>query len=121
MDKEKLYELIVFGGDCDLTPAKLVVEEIHGVSEIRLWPEQITHPYADIDYSQLMLEPGDGTVTKASLLAREALDPSVPRHRYVSFPLGHPFFLCEKHNVLTSNITFQDNLLHVLLNLDPEP
>ena len=65
-----------------------------------------------------MLEPGDGTVTKASLLARESLDPSVPRHQWVSFPLDHPIFLCESHTALTGNITFQDALLHTLLSLD---
>jgi hypothetical protein len=70
------------------------------------------------DGDRLMLEPGDGTVTNASLLARESLDPSVPRHRWVSFPLDYPIFLCESHTKLTSNTTFQDSLLHTLLSLD---
>jgi pimeloyl-ACP methyl ester carboxylesterase len=112
------YELVVFGGDCDLTPARLVVEEIDGISEIRLWPKDIKKPQPGIDYSRLMLEPGDGTVTKASLLARESLDPSVPRHKWVSFPLDYPIFLCETHTKLTSNVTFQNSLLHTLLSLD---
>jgi hypothetical protein len=66
-----------------------------------------------------MLEPGDGIVTKASLLARESLDSSVTRHRYIDFPLDYPLFLCEKHDALTGNETFQDNLLHALLSLEP--
>lgn len=65
-----------------------------------------------------MLEPGDGTVTKASLLARESLDPSVPRNKWVSFPLDYPIFLCESHYHLTGNATFQDSLLNTLLSLD---
>jgi pimeloyl-ACP methyl ester carboxylesterase len=117
---EQPYKLIVLGGDCELTPARLVVEEVDGVSEIRLWPKQIKHPVAAVDYDRIMLEPGDGTVTKASLLARESLDPSVPRHQWVSFPLDYPIFLCEAHTALTGNVTFQDSLLHTLLSLDVE-
>jgi pimeloyl-ACP methyl ester carboxylesterase len=112
------YNLIVFGGDCDLTPARLLVEEVDGISEIRLWPREISHPLAGVDYDALMLEPGDGVVTKASLLAREALDSSVTRHRYIDFPLNYALLLCEKHDALTGNKTFQDNLLHALLNPD---
>jgi len=74
-----------------------------------------------VDYQRLMLEPGDGVVTKASLLARQALDPSIERHRYIYFPLNYAFFLCEKHEQLTGNIHFQDNLLHTLLSADSRP
>jgi pimeloyl-ACP methyl ester carboxylesterase len=112
------YKLVVLGGDCELTPARIVAEEIDGKTEVRLWPKNIRQPLAGVDYSRIMLEPGDGTVTKASLLARESLDPSVPRHKWVSFPLDYPILLCESHTALTGNITFQDNLLHTLLSLD---
>jgi pimeloyl-ACP methyl ester carboxylesterase len=115
---EQPYKLIVLGGDCELTPARIIVEEVDGVSEIRLWPNEIKHPVAAVDYDRIMLEPGDGTVTKASLLARESLDPSIPRHKWVSFPLDYPILLCEAHTALTGNVTFQDSLLHTLLSLD---
>ncbi|MBE9548103.1 MAG: hypothetical protein IMF09_01755 [Proteobacteria bacterium] len=65
-----------------------------------------------------MLEPGDGTVTKASLLARDSLDPSIPRHKYSYFPLAYPIFLCEDHETLTTNAGFRDNLLQALLSTD---
>ena len=110
--------LIVFGGDCDLTPARLVVEEVAGESLLRLHPSAIAKPVAGIDYSALMLEPGDGTVTKASLLGRDALDPTIPRHKWSFFPLDYSFFLCEPHGSLTANLSFQNNLLHVLLSTD---
>lgn len=114
------YNLIVFGGDCLATPARLLVEEIDGVSEIRLMPDKVKTRAAGVDYERLMLEPGDGTVTKASLLARESLDPSIQRHRFIDFPLKYPLFLCERHDKMTGNITFQDNLLHTLLSPDSE-
>jgi pimeloyl-ACP methyl ester carboxylesterase len=113
---ETPWQLILFGGDCEMTPARLLVEEVAGESIIRLDPDQISQPQSGINYPRLMLEPGDGTVTKASLLARNSLDPSVPRHPYVFFPLDYSFFICESHDQLTGNLTFRDNLLHVLLS-----
>jgi hypothetical protein len=94
------------------------VEEIADESMVRLWPKAVKTQATDIDYGELMLEPGDGVVTKASLLARDSLDPAVPRHEYSFFPMAYPIFLCEKHDQLTANINFQDNLLHALLSID---
>ncbi|WP_395377012.1 hypothetical protein [Marinicella sp. W31] len=110
------YELIVMGGDCDMTPARLLIEEVKGESVTRLNPSDIKKPLSGVDYEALMLEPGDGTVTKASLLSRDALDPTVERHKYSFFPIDYPIFLCEDHGTLTSNINFQDNLLNIVLS-----
>lgn len=109
---------IVLGGDCNLTPARLLMEEVGAESVLRLWPRDIELPLPGIDYERLMLEPGDGTVTKASLLAREMLDPSVPRNPDSHFVYDYAFFLCERHDRLTGNLSFQDNLLHALLSVD---
>ncbi|MFK8050736.1 MAG: hypothetical protein AB8B81_20090 [Halioglobus sp.] len=109
---------ILFGGDCLPTPARAVVEDFEGESVLRLKPSEIAHPVAGIDYELLMSEPGDGTVTKASLLARSTFDPSVERHEYSNFSVDYPVFLCEKHDQLTGNLDFQNNLLHALLSVD---
>lgn len=109
---------VIFGGDCALTPARVVVEEVNQESVLRLRPRQIRNPVPGVDYESLMLEPGDGTVTKASLLSRDVLHPGAQRHRYINFGISSVFFICERHDVLTGNVTFQDNLLHVLLSLD---
>ena len=112
--------LVLFGGDCHLTPARLLLErEVTRAGSrdvVRLAPNDIAAPRAGIAYDELMLEPGDGRVTKPSLLARETLDPSAPQHEDSFLPVAYPFFLCEHHNLLTSNINFQDNLLNVLLS-----
>jgi pimeloyl-ACP methyl ester carboxylesterase len=108
-------KFVVFGGDCVLTPARIVIEQQAGRSLARLFPEDVQHKVPGVDYSRVMLEPGDGAVTKPSLLAREALNPVAPRNDALFFPLAYAFFLCENHERLTSNINFQDNLLNVLL------
>jgi len=113
------WKLVVFGGDCDMTPARMVVERM-GEDDfaLRLRPRDIRDPVPGVDYERLMLEPGDGLVTKTSLLARQTLDPFVPRHRWSDFPLDYPLFLCEEHSQLTNNTFFQNNLLHFLLSRD---
>lgn len=112
------WQLVVFGGDCNLTTARGVVEPIDGRFALRMQPEEIAKPVAGIEYESLMLEPGDSLVTKTSLLARQTLDPFVPRHRWSDFPLDYPLFLCEDHSQLTNNAFFQNNLLHFLLSRD---
>ncbi len=112
------WQLIVYGGACSLTPARMVIEETENGYELHLEPNDIARPRPGIDYSSLMLEPGDGVVTKASLLARESLNPVFRRHKWSYFPLHYPLFLCEKHSQLTNNLFFQDNLLNALLNRD---
>jgi pimeloyl-ACP methyl ester carboxylesterase len=113
---ESPMKLVVFGGDCTLTPARLVVETVHGESVTRLSPDRIEFREPGVDYAALMFEPGDGSVTKPSLLARQNLNPTAPRDEHIFFPLAYSFFLCEEHGQLTGNINFQDNLLNVLLS-----
>lgn len=110
---------IVFGGSCKLTVARGLLERDGERSYLRFSPKDIRHKVKGLDYDRLMLEPGDGTVTKASLLARQILDPTVARHQHSFFPLGFSIFLCEDHSMLTGNLSFQDNLLNALLSADP--
>lgn len=106
---------VLFGGDCSLTPARLLLEQDGEQIETRLEPKQIRNPRPGVPYTELMLEPGDGRVTKPSLLARENLDPSAEQNEDSFIPVAYWFFLCEDHIELTNNINFQDNLLNVLL------
>ena len=106
---------VLFGGDCELTPARCLVEEVNGKTLIRLNPEDVVNRVPGVNYAKLMLEPGDGRVTKPSLLARNALDPSIPADTQESLPVAYSIFLCAEHSQLTGNISFQDNLLNMLL------
>jgi pimeloyl-ACP methyl ester carboxylesterase len=106
---------VLFGGDCALTPARLVLEKDGERLLARLDPKEIRQPVPGVEYDRLMMEPGDGRVTKPSLLARDTLDPTAPQLDESFIPVAYYFFLCERHDQLTSNINFQDNLLNVLL------
>ncbi len=108
---------VLFGGDCTLTPARVVLQDEDGVPRARLKPNQVRGGMSAA-LERVMLEPGDGRVTKPSLLARETLDPTAPQHEESFIPIAYFFFLCEQHDQLTSNINFQDNLLNVLLTRD---
>jgi pimeloyl-ACP methyl ester carboxylesterase len=112
------HDFIMMGGDCAKTPARLVMEYYNEKYLIRTMPSQVVQKYDDINYEQLMLEPGDGHVTKSSLLARVKLDPTAARPESSFFPMKYKIMLCETHRTLTSNITFQDNLLDILLSND---
>lgn len=115
---ESPERLIVFGGNCEPTPARLLVEEIDGESMVRLRPQDVVSASDPGRVERAMVEPGDGVVTKASLLGREQLDSTRPRHRYAYFPLAWSLFLCESHSRLTGNPSFQDNLLDALLSYE---
>lgn len=108
-------QYIVLGGDCELTPARCLVEEVNGELVTRLHPAQVVNRQPGVDYERLMLEPGDGSVTKLSALARSSLDLTGSNQQMGDFPLAYSIFLCEKHADLPSNLSFQDNLLNILL------
>jgi pimeloyl-ACP methyl ester carboxylesterase len=45
---------VVFGGDCELTPARLLVEEVNGESVLRLHPGEVSMRVPGVDYEKLM-------------------------------------------------------------------
>ncbi len=100
------HGLFVMGGDCDPTLDRLVLEKFGDAYHLRAQPHEIRQKINGIDYETLMYAPGDGLVTKKSLLAEDAS---------LQFPLKYPLLLCQSHSRLTSNIHFQDNLLNILL------
>lgn len=107
----------VFGGDCDATVARLVLERNGRRSQARERAAGVTRPLAGIDYQRLIHDPGDAVVTRASLLGVHD-GPLRPGYtRLPALPIAHSVFLCERHQYLTGNPTFQNNLLHTLLNL----
>lgn len=107
----------VFGSGCTATPARCLVEHDGGRLALRGRPEEIRHPLPGVDYRARMLEPGDGSVTKSSLLGLPSLVDG--RTGAPVFPVTATVFICAPHESLSSNPTFIDNLLHVLLYRGP--
>jgi hypothetical protein len=89
------------------------LENVGGQIMIRLDPDEIHERIPGVDYEALMLEPGDGSVTKASLLARDCLSPDARQPGF--FPIAYAVSICRSHADLPSDITFRDNLLNILL------
>jgi len=108
----------VFGGDCELTLARVVGERVDGRLLARERVEDISSPRGGVDYQSLMFEPGDTVVTRSSLLGRRTLNVAAPRTEFESIEVANSVFLCEEHQALTGNATFQNNLLNTLLSVD---
>ncbi|NIR32157.1 MAG: hypothetical protein GWN84_23230 [Gammaproteobacteria bacterium] len=104
---------IVLGSDCRRTPAICLLEEVDGQREIRLHPQDVVNRVPGVDYEQLMLEPGDGRVTRASLLARDTLDPAARLGGF--FPIHYVAFGCQDHSALPNDFGIRHNLLNFLL------
>jgi len=102
-----------------LTLARLVAERVDGYYVVRERARDIANPVPGVDYEALMFEPGDGVVTRSSLLGRRTLNIAAPRSEVESLQVAHSVFLCERHQQLTGNPSFQDNLLNLLLSVDP--
>ena len=106
----------VFGGDCDATVARLVVEKQRRKLVAREHPDRITSPQAGVDYHDVIHDPGDSVVTRSSLMGSYEGQLINGYDSIVPMQLSHSVFLCEKHQFLTGNPTFQNNLLHTLFN-----
>jgi hypothetical protein len=115
-----LIKPLLLGSDCVPTPRHLVFENIGGDSIARLRPEQIVEPAPGVDYESLMFAPGDGSVTKSSLLSHEDPGPAVPRHDQESSGTHRELFVCAGHGELTSNDELLDALIEHLLAPEPD-
>ena len=106
----------VFGGDCNATVARLIVEKQFNKLIAREYPDTIITSRLGIDYDDLIHDPGDSVVTRESLLGRYEGETINGYDSISPMMLSHSVFLCEKHQSLTGNATFQNNLLHTLFN-----
>lgn len=102
------------GGDCQPTEARVLVEDFLGHPEVKSRPDRVRAPHKGADYWSLMLEPGDGRVTRHSVLAAPAWPvgdsrPAAPAENWV-----RQEFVCASHNQLVVNVDCQRALLHAL-------
>jgi hypothetical protein len=106
---------VAFGGDCLPTPARAVILHDGIRHRTHFVPGTLPRALRRPGLEALMMEPGDGSVTRASLMGVHTGPPGSTPEAVEPLQLHSATFLCEGHRRLTENITFQDNLLHVLL------
>lgn len=109
-------EIALFGGDCKLTQARAVVENGANRQHLAFVPGDVKNRQKNVDYDLLLLQPGDGLVTRESQLARASnlyLNKNLDRDL---FPISQTTFFCENHEMLTSNPYFQNNLLYFIFH-----
>ncbi|MGJ8662780.1 MAG: lipase/acyltransferase domain-containing protein [Marinicella sp.] len=105
---------IIMGGDCKKTLNRLIVNTNEGrvmlADDLNMGDEFNVRTL----HKSLLYEPGDGQVSKSSLLGE--IHDNQTHKTLKTIKIKYPVFVCEDHIKLTQNLTFQDNLLHVLLN-----
>lgn len=109
----KGVQVAAFGGDCTLTPARAVLDSDKDGERLVIRPDQVKNRVSGVDYDRLLLQPGDGLVTRDSQLGLGLS--GAARNQGGIFPIVRSFFLCEQHDQLSVNPYFQNNLLNFLL------
>lgn len=118
-DRVPLY---AFGGDCEETLAAPIIMRAARTGD---WltltkPRRLRtsdgHTYTRAEVLRAMYEPGDGRVTRNSLL--DTYPTSTRRSPLLdtALPVAYALFICDLHSELQNNKTLQDNALTLLVN-----
>lgn len=115
--------MFVFGGDCEETLVAPVVYRdekrgrwitLTGPRELRL---ENGRKISKQETTRAMFAPGDGRVTRRSLLAETLAENSRVSPLFnTSLPVVYAVFACDRHSELQSNKTLQDNALTALVS-----
>ena len=114
--------LFAFGGDCEETLAAPVVlrDEKRGrwltLTRPRALRDSAGRALKRKEVEQAMYEPGDGRVTRPSLLGLNLGARRTSELYETPLPLAYATFACDLHSDLQSNRTLQDNALTLLVN-----
>ena len=102
------------GGDCRPTQARLLVERTAGDWHARTRPEDVHWRAAGLDYPALMMEGGDGTVTRASAACAPGWPSNGPAPALPAAHWAARDFICASHNQLVAHADCQRALLRAL-------
>jgi pimeloyl-ACP methyl ester carboxylesterase len=115
-------KLFAFGGDCEETLAAVVITREGKAGRL----VTLTRPKSlkTVDGRRLtraevvraMYEPGDGRVTRSSLLGLGLTAERASALYDSPLPLAYAAFVCDLHSDLQNNRTLQDNALTLLVN-----
>ncbi|MGI9106384.1 MAG: esterase/lipase family protein [Pyrinomonadaceae bacterium] len=114
--------LYTFGGDCEETLNAPVIrrDEKRGrwvtLTEPRELRDTTGRKRKRSEVIRAMYEPGDGRVTRRSLLGERLDAPRRSQFFNTPLPIVYGVFACDLHSELQNNKTLQDNALTVLIN-----
>jgi pimeloyl-ACP methyl ester carboxylesterase len=114
--------LYVFGGDCEETLNAPVIlrDERRGrwrtLTEPRELRDARGRKIKRRDVIRAMYEPGDGRVTRRSLLGERLHAPRRSPFFNTPLPIAYGVFACDLHSELQNNKTLQDNALTLLIS-----
>ncbi|MDT5261337.1 MAG: hypothetical protein QOC61_341 [Acidobacteriota bacterium] len=119
---EAPVKLFAFGGDCEETLAAPVLlrDEKRGRWLTLTRPKSLKtssgQRFSRTDVVRAMYEPGDGRVTRDSLMGLHLAGTRASALYATSLPVAYAVFACDLHSELQSNKTLQDNALTLLVN-----
>ncbi len=102
------------GGDCRSTQARVLLERTAGDWHARTRPEDVHWRSPELDYQALMLEGGDGMVTRASVSCQPGWPTSTEPPQPPAANWAARDFVCASHNQLVVNTDCQRALLRAL-------
>jgi pimeloyl-ACP methyl ester carboxylesterase len=115
-------KLYAFGGDCEETLSAPVIarDEKRGRGRTLVRPRELrAEDGRRLSRAQVvaaMYEPGDGRVTRASLLGVHLAGSRASAFYETALPIAYAAFACDLHSDLQNNKTLQDNALTLLVN-----
>ncbi|HYY93705.1 MAG TPA: hypothetical protein VE713_04240 [Pyrinomonadaceae bacterium] len=115
-------KLYAFGGDCEETLSAPVVlrDERRGRWLTLVRPRELRASdgqlFTRAQVVAAMYEPGDGRVTRASLLGVHLAGTRASAFYETALPIAYAAFACDQHSDLQNNKTLQDNALTLLIN-----
>lgn len=122
-DGDAPVQLFAFGGDCEETLSALVLRRDpktnrwQTVTQARPWRTAAGTEHKRKEVERAMYEPGDGRVTRRSLLGETLAGPRRAGALYdTALPLAYAVFACDLHGDLQTNKTIQNNALTLLIN-----
>jgi pimeloyl-ACP methyl ester carboxylesterase len=119
---EAPVKLFAFGGDCEETLAAPVLlrDEQHGRWLTLTRPKSLRasdgRRLSREEVVRAMYEPGDGRVTRDSLMGLRLGGARASAFYETSLPVAYAVFACDLHSELQNNKTLLDNALTLLVN-----
>ncbi|MFN2597065.1 MAG: esterase/lipase family protein [Pyrinomonadaceae bacterium] len=114
--------LYAFGGDCEETLSAPVLlrdpksQRWQTLTQPRPFRNSAGREWTRKEVERAMYEPGDGRVTRRSLLGESHVPPRGSQLFVSPYALAYAVFACDLHSDLQKNKTLQDNALTLLLS-----